>query len=154
MLEQLQRLKADPRDLAEMTQRIMHTRESRTVPPLAEIIRRLSEARSDRLKAEYEAPQLESGYGRRMTAAEKADVRVWRALSHRGVHHCDQKRKWITGGYCDCEHGLCWGEGVPAAEAKAKLEWAVATGVKLPPRPGIRRKGMTPLRVVVDGIMQ
>ena len=133
-LSELRRQKPDPVDVAEMAQRVLHTRESRTVPPLAEILKRLRESRTDRLKGEYETPQLEQGQLRRLTQAEKDDVRVWRALAKRGVHHCDVKG-WQTGGYCGCKR-LCWGEGVSASEAKSKLEWAIAEEIALPPREG------------------
>jgi len=135
-LSQLQAQRADAMDLLEMAQRILHTRESRTVPPLAEILRRLSEARSDRLKGEYEEPQIAVGH--KLTRPEKADVRVWRALSRRGVHHCDRRNQWVTGGYCGCHPGLCWGDGVTAADARARLDQAEAEGTEMPVRAGMR----------------
>jgi len=147
-LQQLRAQKADPRDLAEMAQRILHTRESRTVPPLAEILRRLGEARMDRVRGAEESPRTVSGKPGRLSVREVEEVRVWRNLASLGVHHCDV-RGWQTGGYCGCKR-LCWGEGVSAEEAREKLAWAEREGIALPVKQAVG--SLRPVAEAVDEI--
>ncbi len=125
--DQLKRIDADPRDLGEAVQRLIHVREARTYPPLAEILKHLRESRSDRLKARQDGPPL-LGDGRgmiRFGPLHAREMRVWRKLAVRGVTFCDVEGVWIEGRHCD-HQPICHGDRVALLEAEEKLAWAEA----------------------------
>jgi len=138
-LDQLKRQDPNPADLAEAVERIICVRESRTYPPLAEILRHLREARADRLKAKH-ADSLEIGAGmQKFNDHSREEFAVWRSLALLGVTYCDTDREWQLGRSCGCSD-LCCGESVLLVEAKQKLAWARAHPELLPKPSGDRQR--------------
>jgi hypothetical protein len=134
-LAQVEARHADPRDLVEAAQRIIATRQTRTVPPLAEIFKHLEAAKADRLRVEARDHRESLTAGMvRFGSFQQQEIRVWKELSlERNEFHCD-----LTGwrdGWCDCEPTCC-GAGVSLADAKSRLEWARKNKAPKRPKPG------------------
>jgi len=121
-LDQVARTNPDPLDLSEAVQRIIHTRESRSFPSVAEILRRLQEARGDRLKRVDEGPPQIDGMTP-LGPLQRAEMRVWRELACYGLTYCDVDRDYNNGRHCSCDP-ICHGAEIPMAEAEEKLAWA------------------------------
>ncbi len=77
----LERERYDPRDVSEGVQRLIHAREKATFPKPAEIMRRISEARADRTRADS-ASARELGDGtRRHTRSDLPHLRAIREIA-------------------------------------------------------------------------
>jgi hypothetical protein len=96
---ELKRLNVAPVDALEAAQRILHTRESRSVPPLAEVLRRVAEARADRLKRDDDDPTRGM---RKLTKADAEHMRNSRELAEYGVYWCGDERNYVP----MCGHGV------------------------------------------------
>ena len=131
-IDQIRRADIDPRDLTEAVLRIIHVRESRTYPQIAEILRHAKEARVLRLGERNDGPPLlHDEQMVKFGPFQAKEMRVWKKLAIRGVTHCD-RAGWMLGETCHCNDRLterrpgCYGEGVSLPEAEEKLAWAEA----------------------------
>lgn len=134
-LEQLQRRSYAPEVLAEAAQRIIATREQRSVPPLAEIIRRCDETRGDFLKAQAASESPQIGQQRwKPTPEYLADARAYRRLVlEYGVYWCRADGKFVQpddprrgcGHDPETEEGALWrpGEAVEALQRAESQGW-------------------------------
>jgi hypothetical protein len=123
-LHELERLRlGDP--LPEAVLRILHSRETRTYPPLAEIIRRCREVAAEELRAGREAKQLErGGAARPFTRLDCEEIRILRHLAARNIYWCNRAGDRGGGGFIQglCEHGVaCCDSTLDAARAELNL---------------------------------
>jgi hypothetical protein len=126
-LGELRRQGVAPEDAAEAAQRILHTRESRTVPPLAEILRRVAESRADRLKRVDESETLGDG-SYRLSPADAEQLRNHREMAEYGVFWCGEERNYVP----LCRHGVTCNEKYPDSleQSRAALDAIHSEGWK------------------------
>ena len=143
-LEQLRNRSYSPDVLAEAAQRIIATREQRSVPPLAEILKRCDETRADFLKAEQgeEARQIQ-GVPWQPSEAHDRDFRAYRRLVLvYGVYWCRTEGRFVTASepHLGCGHdpgtesGELWRPGL-ALETLEQAEAQEWERRPPPPRP-------------------
>lgn len=149
--EQLVKLDFPAGDLAEGVQRVVHTHAKRTIPPVAEILVKIREARADRLRAaEANAAEAQLGSGiRRFGPADLEHLRLSRQLGNvYGLHWCGDRRDYVA--LDQCTHGTHCNDRYPDSLhlARAKWDWCVSEGVtpiepREPERPvaGFQRVG-------------
>ena len=127
-------------DLPEAVQRILHTRETRTYPPLAEILRRCREAGVDRMKARDDVLRLESGQ-QPFDSASQEYIRVQRDLGTRGLYWCGRQREFVEG---ICKHGVRCVDPTPSLEqCRLELDWCEKNGLEPIEREDKTVKGFT-----------
>ena len=106
-LAEIERIGVREDDITEAVTRIMHSRETRTYPPLAELLRRTREAAADRMKARDETLALEAGQP--TFAPDAVEMfKALRALAARGYYWC--ARDGFTFGVCEHTEGGAWEE--------------------------------------------
>ena len=145
-LDEIRRLGLDLRDLGEAVQRILHSRESRAVPPLAEIIKRCREATVDRLKARDDTLELEASHERFHEDAQEY-IRLQRQLGARGLWWCGEAGSFIDS---ICKHD--WRDEAPPSleQCREWVDYCAAEGIEPIVRAAKAVKGFSRLGDVVD----
>jgi len=145
-LQEIERLAVPLEDLAEAVRRIVHTRETRTYPPLAETLRRCREAGVDRLREREDTLQISDG--RRPFGPDDAElVRLLRELARRNRFHCGSG---FRHGPCGCAPGSC---GEPTlGQVRAEFDRCRAESVPVVVRESKRVRGFTTVADVVGEV--